>query len=409
MKRLNTFCYFTILILLLSNPAFAQKLWQQTESLTDYPVYKFLSSGDDLFAAFYGAGIYKTSDEGGEWLACHEGLTNFLARDIISSQSLLYVATEGGGVFKSEDKGQSWVSANDTIINKNVWSLAQSGKTVFAGTSSGVFYTDDQGKKWKKAPLPQPKAHHQIIFSLAVKGRTVLAGSSEYVYLSEDFGETWQQIKAPTEFDIMNIYLQGSTFLLGTSGEGVLSSEDGKEWVWLDKEAGNVRSTILVGDDLIFGSAGKGVVKKNAPNSEELLTDINEGFTDVAIKSLGQHQGKMYAGTYSHGIWRYDAPKPNLIPSGTNKKVFRAINVFPNPTKEGLVTLQYQLEESAYVNIDLFDSFGKKIAQITPLSKQYKGTHSTDYNLNHLEGGTYYFHLQLGDRQITKQIIFIKN
>jgi len=338
MKRVGSFgtsiAFILAFIFSINSFLSAQQIWQQTASEIDYPIYKFTSLEDNLYAAFYGAGVFKTTDEGENWTACHNGLADFLARDIAVLNNTLFVGTSRGGIFKSSDIGQSWQAVNNEILPKDTWSLLATKNRLFAGTAKGLFYTDDEGENWQKASLPQPKTYHQIIFSLGVKGGSIIAGSNSYIYLSEDFGETWEQIKVPTSLDIMAVQAQNNTWLLGTSGEGILSSENGRDWNLWNKESGNTRSLILVEDNLVLGSAIQGVVGLGI---DQNVTNFNEGFSNVAIRSLGYHDGKMYAGTYKHGIWRYDIPKAEFTPPNTSRKVYRTVNIYPNPTSEGAI------------------------------------------------------------------------
>ena len=412
MKRFSDFslllvsAFFTLLMpkALLSQLPSSGQSWQPTNSESAYPIYQFVSHQDHLYAAFYGAGVFKTADEGETWTACHTGLTNFLARDLVLAGDNLFVGTNRGGVFKSADEGQSWQTANDTVLHKSIWSLLATENRLFAGTSNGLFFTDDAGNSWQQADLPRPKAPHQIIFSLAVKGRSILAGSNSHVYLSDDFGETWQQIKVPTRFDIMTIEVQEEVWLLGTSGAGILSSKNGVDWNVWNKNAGNTRSMILTDNSLILGLSGQGVVDAS---DRESFGNLNEGFTNPSIRSVGYHKDKLYAGTYKQGIWRYDIPQADFIPPISTQKIATDVTIYPNPVENGLVTLTYHLAENANVHIQLFDAFGKKVAQVAPLAEQYKGAHQIGYNMTELGGGTYYFHLQLGDRLITKPIVLI--
>ena len=267
--------------------------------------------------------------------------------------------------------------------------------------AKGLFITDNQGANWQKATLPRAKSHHQIIFSLGVKGRSILAGSNSYVYLSDDFGLTWEQIKVPTNLDIMTISVQNDLWLLGTSGDGILASADGRNWKIWNKEAGNTRSLLLVENSLILGLSSQGVVKDSV--------SMNEGLTNPAIRSLGYHNGKLYAGTYQKGVWRYDIPKTNFIPpSTTSRQVWKGVNIYPNPVSDGLVTVAYKLEELSDVSIQLYDAFGKLISDILHSPEQSKGFHEVNHNMNDLTGGTYYFHIQIGDLRMTKPIILIK-
>jgi photosystem II stability/assembly factor-like uncharacterized protein len=376
----------------------------------DYPIYKFISHKDNLYAAFYGAGIFKTSDEGKNWTACHTGLSNFLARDLVLMGNTLFVGTNRGGVFKSTDEGATWQMANDSLLNKDIWALFVVQQRLFAGTANGLFYTDNEGGTWQKAALPPPKAHHQIIFSLAAKGNHLLAGTNSHVYLSKDVGLTWEQIKVPTEFDIMTIGVQGDTWLLGTSAEGIIASEDGVNWEFWNKQSNNTRSLVLVEENIILASSLQGVMRINkGVNGSENINAFNEGLSNAAIKSIGYHQKKLYAGTYKQGIWRYDLPQSELIsPSVTTQKHLSKVHLYPNPTSNGMVTIAYELTQDLPTRIDLFDSFGKQIAQISPLTEQYKGHHQISYDMNGITDGIYYFHIQIGTQKISKQVVVVR-
>ena len=413
MKRLSSLYKSLLWLVLLTLPfsfLFAQQIWQPTNSETDYPIYQFLSHDDHLYAAFYGAGIFKTADEGNTWTACHQGLTNFLARDLVVLDNTLFVGTNKGGIFKSLDGGDTWQASNGGGLNQNIWSLLAVNNRLFAGTSKGMYFTDDAGNTWQKVTLPRPIAHHQIIFSLGVNGNQIIAGSNNAIYLSEDLGETWQQIKVPTSFDIMTISVQNDLWLLGTSGEGIISSQDGINWSFWNKESGNTRSLILVEEDLVLGSAVQGVMSiGNTINDGTTINNLSEGFASPSIRSVGYHQGKLYAGTYKQGIWRYDVPQGNFAPPiTTTRNTRKAVHLYPNPVESGLVTLEYNLAENTTTYIHLFDAFGKNIAQIAPPTEQYQGFHRVQYNMDDLMDGTYYFHIQLGDQLITKSIVLIK-
>jgi len=407
MKRfseISLIIVYSFLAILMPQTLNAQLSWQATNSEIDYPIYKFVTHDNYLYAAFYGAGVYKTADEGETWLPCHNGLTNFLARDVVVAGDNLFVGTNGGGIFKSTDNGDTWSAVNDEL-NQDIWSLLAINNRLFAGTTKGLFYSDDSGNTWQAITLPLPKGYQQIIFSLGTKDGHILAGSNSHVYLSEDRGETWKRFKVPTNLDINTITIQNNLWLLGTSGDGIISSQDGKDWNFWNKQTGNTRSLVLVKENVVLGAAIHGVL---SIGNDLNAVGFNEGFTSPAIRSVGYHDGKLYAGTFRQGIWRYDIPKGDVLPSTTTYRSTKAVNIYPNPVDNAWVTLTYNLAENTTAQIHLFDAFGKNIAQIAPLSEQYKGVHQVSYDMNGLGAGTYYVHLQLGEELVTKSIVLIK-
>jgi len=205
----------------------------------------------------------------------------------------------------------------------------------------------------------------------------------------------------------MSIKAQNDDWLLGTSGTGIISSTDGINWSVTYKDGGNVRSMVVNNNNsLIISFPQEGV--RDLGNAQS-FTDMNNGFSgEETIRSLAYHNTKLYAGTYHHGIWRYDIPPIGLIPPTSSRIANNKVNLFPNPTSDGQITLTYTLEEAAQTRIELLDAYGKRITQIAPLSENYKGFHQINYDVSHLGNGIYYLHLQLGDQAITKQLILIK-
>ena len=377
---------------------FGQLSWQPTNSIDSFMVSSLLSHGNELYAGMFGAGVYKTDDEGETWEECNNGLTSLIVRVLEKKGNTLYAGTKEAGIFKSTNKGKTWQSITSEPLHYDVWSILTNQNRLFVGTSAGLFFTDNDGGTWQKANLPRATTHHRIILALAAQGSKILAGSNSFIYLSDDSGETWEAIRLPTHLNVTSIKIHGNRWIIGTSGHGLYVSQDGKDWEVYDKPVGNIRTILPVNTELFLALPEQGVIKDTVA--------INEGFDEPHVKSLGFHQGKIYAGTYRDGVWRYDLPQlPQFkIANKPNKQV----NLYPNPTPNGSVTLEYELETTKTVSIRLFDSFGKQIAEILPNSEQAKGFHQRHYDLSNLKNGTYFFQFLLGKEQITKAIVVIQ-
>lgn len=411
-REISLIIICSFLATLIPKTFYAQLSWQQTNSMEGFPIYEFLSVDETLYAATYGAGIHKTEDEGKTWTLCNEGLTNLFVRSLIQKEATLFAGTKQG-VFKSDDEGKTWHPANDTIISTDIWSLATHGNLLLAGTSTtpksgtnsgkgdGVYISNNEGRSWIKAELPNTNAHHQTIYCFGSKGKKILAGSTKYLYQSEDNGQTWKATKVPTYLSVTDIHLYNDLILLGTSGEGILASREGEKWTTYGENKGNIRSLINADNALVVGVSLDGIKRESE--------FINGGLTNPAIKSLIFHEGKLYAGTFKKGVWRYDVPQENFLPPQTNsRQTQRGVTIYPNPIEDGLLIIDYELIEAANVSIQLYDSFGKQLSHITKATQQAKGLHQSKYDMSGLSAGTYYLHLQLGDRSISKPIIMIQ-
>lgn len=381
-------------------PVFGQLIWQKTNSLEEFMVTDLQEHNDQLFACLHGAGVYKTEDEGETWIASGNGIASFFPRVLMSKGETLFVGTNGEGVFKSINDGLSWETASDENLNLDIWSMTVSENRIFAGTKQGIYYSDDEGNSWTKAELPKTRTHHSIIFSMVEKGNLIIAGSNQYVYLSEDRGITWSAKRLDTNLDIRTASVQGQLILLGTSGDGIFASSNGREWTNYRAGKSNVRSILVLSEEsLLLGLSNIGVLKDSLP--------INTGFfTQPAIKSLTVYKDTYYAGTFEDGIYRYGL-KLNPPEISTNQNNLKEARIYPNPTNEGLVFLAYKMDEPAEVTIQLYNSLGTLVAEVFQ-ANQNNGQHQVEYNMSNLDGGTYFFSLQIGNEQITKQVVLVK-
>ena len=73
--------------------------------------------------------------------------------------------------------------------NQTIYALAVLGINVFAGTSSGVYLSTNNGNTWSQTPLA-----NKSVRSLATKGSIIYAGTMyNGIWLSSTNGTSWQQ------------------------------------------------------------------------------------------------------------------------------------------------------------------------------------------------------------------------
>lgn len=81
----------------------------------------------------------------------------------------------------------------------------------------------------------------------------------------------------------------------------------------------------------------------------------------------------------------------------------KTLNLYPNPT-DGLVNIDFELESSGNVAMEVYDMQGVKIA--TPLiGDRSKGKHTISVNTSHLSSGMYIIKINYSDQMITKKFI----
>jgi hypothetical protein len=137
--------------------------------------------GNNLFAATGNRGVFRTSNNGASWTAVDSSLRYF--GSLAVSGGAIFAAAGNDGVYISTNNGTDWTTSVDSdlrdIRNANVYSLAVSSGTIFAGTDSGAFISIDKGKNWTAVNYGFT---YTKVYSLAVIDGNILAGTDNGVW-----------------------------------------------------------------------------------------------------------------------------------------------------------------------------------------------------------------------------------
>jgi photosystem II stability/assembly factor-like uncharacterized protein len=146
----------------------------------------------------------------GSWRTVSGGLEHKKITSVICREALV-LAGSTDGLYRSEDAGRTWHEANDGLSSPHVRSLAyhpDSPNRLFAGTEpAGIFVSSDGGLTWRKCgEVEQLRDRHQwsLPYSPAagcIRGFAFL-GTRGYaaaevggVLRSDDSGETWRLVE----------------------------------------------------------------------------------------------------------------------------------------------------------------------------------------------------------------------
>jgi hypothetical protein len=80
------------------------------------------------------------------------------------------------------------------------------------------------------------------------------------------------------------------------------------------------------------------------------------------------------------------------------------ITLFPNPANDKF-TLEYELTQSANVQIELYDMIGHKVKTVTPNSFEEKNKYSHSVTLEDLSNGVYFVKIKINNSQTTIKLI----
>ncbi len=192
--------------------------------------------------------IYDSHDGGESWTRVAQiADRNDLAVDHIlvdkSNPKRILVAawvigkSTDGGIFVSEDYGKTWYSQAE-MRGQSVRSLARSAsdpKLLVAGTLTGVFRSNDNGRHWKRIS-PAGNAEIHEVESVAIDPadpNVIYAGTWHLPWKTTDGGVTWHSIKTGLidDSDVFSIIVDPKqpSVVYASACSGIYKSADSGE------------------------------------------------------------------------------------------------------------------------------------------------------------------------------------
>jgi uncharacterized protein (TIGR03437 family) len=269
--------------------------------ITDYGVSALTASGANVFAGTYGNRIFRSTDRGQNWVELSEGLPGVWIKALAVSGGRFFSATNGGGAYRLEDDGRRWTAANRGITAAWVRALAVKGELVFACTEgSGLYRSTNLGRSWTRAGAGQLPPY---INTFLVGGASLFAGTSNGVFVSDDDGRSWTANRADLPYGVSSLAAIGTNLFAGALGRGVyLSTNQGRNWTEASTGLTNRNLTALAasGANLFAGTDGGGVFRSS--DNGRTWRAASEGLTILRVSALAAIGDDLFAATYGGGI-----------------------------------------------------------------------------------------------------------
>jgi photosystem II stability/assembly factor-like uncharacterized protein len=222
MKRKIT--QLTLLLLMLSS-LIADAQWQQT-TLNNKTIISMTASSTAVFAGSYNNGVYRSTDDGATWTQVNTGLNNLDVWGMAVSGDTVYAGT-GNGAYRSTDNGDNWISISNGLAGiYAIYNFVFMGSSTLVGTLSNVYKSTDNCASWNYSGTGN--------FSstlLVGNGSALFAGfqSNGGVSYSADAGASWTAVGLNTH-PIYALGINGTDLYAGTPDSIYYSSDNGTNW-----------------------------------------------------------------------------------------------------------------------------------------------------------------------------------
>ena len=218
------------------------------------------------------AGVYRLADDGNSWIPIQRNMRS--SNDRIYGVNQLVVSGETFYVVGQMGQGARLYRWR---VGENLWTqlrpqdflgwhpLAVSGKTVYINPAKGkLFRSVDEGDSWTDVSQNLPNWNQQIgSYDLAFVGRTIYANSNNGVFRSTDGGETWTPIiVAGLPGGYIGMQLVDDTTLYGTNSHGIFRLTHGSDsWELIAPIQHNIMSLASDGTTFYIGTNGEGIFR----------------------------------------------------------------------------------------------------------------------------------------------------
>ncbi len=265
------------------------------------------SNSNTVYVSTASGGVWRSLNAGEpDWDELNNGLADatvttrfFSSRSLIISSdgNTLYVGTQSDGILRSTDTAASWTpvtNTNNGLTTDTIRTLAMlpaDTSIVYAGTTTGLFFTRDSGATWAEAST---EMNVQDIIINPADPTELFAGTTEGVFRSVDSGVNWtvvnNGIRSFAVTDVIVHPANPNIQYVSSRNSGVAKTTDGgASWSFVNAGIADLHiQTMTVSSDipetLYTGSVSGGVFKTFDGGTN--WSAINSGLGNVDVRKL---------------------------------------------------------------------------------------------------------------------------
>lgn len=276
--------------------------------------------------------ILTHSDDNQGWQARYglpKGSINSMAV-ATSDEQVIYAGTDRGVVIKSTDGGQTWFVLGQIDHVFNVTNLAihpnnaeELYATAYGQGSTTLWFSEEGGMNWTKLSahgLPRSGIGDLVVHE--TNPNTLLAGTTEGLFISQDRGKNWDRVNlsAPlASVSAVALHSKSPKPIYVATGNSIYSNAKGNLCTWVRGKglrAQSLRTVVVdpVDPEIVYAgvyledewsvfasvNGGKEWRQTNAPLIEPSVSDT----MSLAAGKTPDEQTILYAGSLGCGIFR---------------------------------------------------------------------------------------------------------
>jgi len=294
---------YILLLFAIFTLSIANAQWQQCNGPYGGTIKALFVNGTTIFAGTGSNGVYKSTDNGANWISADSGITTKSAYAFALRDTILYVGTRNG-VFQSINNGLNWIGNNNNLINdvmgNPVYSLATNDTTIFAGTLMSLYVLNNNANYWISK---SDSLSNYIILSLAVSGVNVFAGTyGGGIYFSSDNGINWDTLNKglPMPIGIGAFLINGTDIFAGTDYGVYKYNTNDTSWSVIGLSGYKINS-LAIKDTNIYAGTNNGLFL-STDNGNNWIS-INNGLTFSQINTIAINGSNIFVGTEYGGVF----------------------------------------------------------------------------------------------------------
>lgn len=200
------------------------------------------------------------------------------------------------GLFRSQNGGSNWTELKEGLFNQRIHSLAvlPGDGIVYAGTAQGIFRSEDGGDSWtdwfdETSGLPSGEVADIAVHS--ENPDTLFAATRAGLYSSADGGESWEPSflgadlgETPPVTFVRFSAVDSRLIFIGTERDTYRSVNGGADWekVWEEPIGAPIRALLALKTDPEFLYAGTGQgLYKSFNQGRNWIRDKNKNIKSV--------------------------------------------------------------------------------------------------------------------------------